>query len=1009
MAGLNFMGLGFSFGAEDKGLSRMQRDVDSGFLKITGTLEQLATVASKFSTTGMNLTTGLEASRTAWDKSVRSTLVGAGIMGEELKKARREAMGLAEGLNISGTAAAESVVAFKRSSDVFKAMKVDAKELAKFQEAFGVKSLELADITKRLTGEMKLAPDAAADLMGKIIDSGQATEDVAGQFSFFKDNIDLISRASAAGFTDTKKFAEGMLSTSKALFKMGLDSKTARASTVSLSEAMIDSQEAMHGLRSGTNKDIGPLLKEMSIVRQDLGSAFDTMKEGPEGFTKGMGQVFAQMVKFKKGNVTEALDFFSARMSKVLDPKTAASFKNVFKNMAASGEQFDPNTFGDKFALVAKSMKDMNKEGFRTGRTTEQWMKLYEEQFVVKFRNITGAGNELMHENGKALRKYGGLLKGMAKADGPVGSFMTKMSEMHSIGASALLPKSMRGVAHTMGLMIEQTVPLIKNLEDLGFTSLSLTSGFKGTGLAMAGTAFMIAAEEEKIRQALKKSGKSTQDVAAIHEEALKRTSAAISGWVDEGLKSIGSFIDGLPQLFSDMDRIFRDTQRVLGPAIGKVFDTVIKIFLDAWDGVVKGWEGKAIDPLSSATTKVIQGWVIDLKAAVKKKWGEFKTFITDAWVGVVRAWEGKSISVFTSPTTRTVQKWTAFLIEKVTAAWNGFKTFLGNTWRGVLMAWEGEAATAADPLSTQVSNKIYTALDAAFTEMWPKFKTFLKETWDGVLLGWSEGFSPNATDSPTYVTAWKISSSLREFIVPAMGAVGDFLDETWKGLLKGWANDSAVPGDSAADKIGVALGKALSKAAESALDVFWDVLWAGTKALFVKLAKFMGTAALVVTSPSTAIGMALGKLGLEKILNRDKATVPNPVKAPATTSSGSFDMMKGIDMSGAFDGQGPRRSAQPIAPRTVKPPSLRSQREAMKEANKPLVKGSEAQVQALLDISGKLDEQNKMFSAFFAAGGLQAATVTSESAAASKRTVAPKVHRGQVAKNGVPHRVGET
>ena len=365
------------------------------------------------------------------------------------------------------------------------------------------------------------------------------------------------------------------------------------------------------------------MTKELSILTQDFGQAFDMMKKGPNEFIQAWMDIGTASEKQGK-LVGVRLDCIRSRLAKATSPAIAARLVNLMKGGPEAVEKYRKAlaTMPDSIAKVSAT--------FRSDRTPQEYMDLYEQQFVIRFRKLTGGTSDMLKRTREAFGEASDKIRLMAAGDGPMAGFINKMSEMHKFGVSALLPEALRPMGVVFGTMVKNITPLIANLETLGLTSLGLMTPFKVLAGALLGTTMLIKSNEIaigkkllpaevkriKVLDKLEKKGKLgpkgrarrerlLHKIAMMgakhHGEALDMTTKQIVEWTRDATKTLTKWVKAAPAIFKDL---------------AKIYDEINKVFVEAWPDI---W--KEVEPQLKDLKKKIIEYSDDFIAGFKHGW----------------------------------------------------------------------------------------------------------------------------------------------------------------------------------------------------------------------------------------------------------------------------------------------------------------------------------------------------------------------------------------------------
>lgn len=540
--GLNALGLGFGFSAKDEGLLRYQREAIGGFRFMNEALVGLSHTTNKFTANGMELTTQLEAVRTQSDTTARRVLGNAGLVGKGSAELRRQAVSMAEGLNLSADATARAVVASQDAKEAFKALGLSARDVAKFEAMTGANAIEFGETFTRLRSELRLDDKQLKQMEETLVQSGSRLRDVGGQVTFLREMTKLLSRAQASGIKDIAGYGQEILKASAGFKAFTGSSGEATEFTRQLTEALIEGREGNSKLMAGLREDIPKVTEILAVEFQDIEKSFRRLEEGPEQFVN----FFAEWGRRAKevGGLTEAnLRTLNARLSETMDPKFAAVLVNMVRKGAEGFAEFN-----GALKDMPKSVKEINK-AFTTGYTLEDQMRLMEEQMIANFRRISSAGKDLVGQMRPAFKEFGEDLHKMAQDKGPVGAVVRKMAEMHQIGAMALVPKALRPMVSTFSQLTKRMLPALDAVQGLIGNFFSFGGILRTAGLALGFVTMRLAQNKAKLGDS---------------EKAVKATAKEFGNYIRQGIEQVKMWLQMGPGLIDELKKIYFEVDDVL-------------------------------------------------------------------------------------------------------------------------------------------------------------------------------------------------------------------------------------------------------------------------------------------------------------------------------------------------------------------------------------------------------------------------------------------------------------
>lgn len=565
------------------GLSRLQTLVQGAILdKLNSVAQKVAHVGEL----GMNLTTGWEAHMQALGVSSRKAAANLGVTGKELDKMTGQAAGMAHGMNISTDAAADAIYSFSKAQKEFAAAGIDsAQTLAKFTDLTGISATQMRETLLKARKELKFDDAQIKLVTNSFLAMGRAIGNVPAAMQDMPQVLDMMSQLKAEGVHDTKvlaSFAAQSAALARGFKETGLGAEAARSTALTLTKTIIDAKSRINAMFAGTEADITEFTKELGISTGDITKAFDLMKQGPEGMTAGLAQMVLGLKKQGK-DVTQPLVFLKKRLEGAIGPEAAANLTNFLSN--ASEETL---AMMESTKQASSSLGDFAKEGWRSSKTLQDAWDDAKNNFVTNFRNIgRQAAVDFVRDTSAEFNKFNEQLNGMVKKGGPMSAVVTKLSEMHQIGVTALIPKTLRPMAALFGGIAQQLIPMVAQLGAIGLKFSMLTNPVSLLVLVVGGlTAWFLK---------LRKEGKSTG-------EAFDHIKDTISKFADIALEYAGKALEYLVDITTkiaywaqkfDWASMFKKLFSGTGSAAKKGFAGVAVVFEDIFNVIVDTITGK--------------------------------------------------------------------------------------------------------------------------------------------------------------------------------------------------------------------------------------------------------------------------------------------------------------------------------------------------------------------------------------------------------------------------------
>ena len=587
---MNFLGLGFSFGAKDTGLGEMQDEIIEKFKTMEGSIStdfkksatvmeqqqrrisagfdqigeatgraddqaeswrdrikglmgafntfQLGDIRSKLEelgATSTNLTTGFEAQMLQHTVTAKQMATNFGYMGKEAKKFEREAASMAVRLNIDAGEAAHAVRGWTEAQDDLRAVGLkSADDLAKLSKVTGVNADVFRNSTMQMRREFKMSDEQIQKVFSSMTHMGQTTGDVSAALSELPQMMERMRKKAAlmGAELDPQQladFAASQAALSSGFFSMGQNSDQARSSAAALTDAILGSQKNLQNMTSGTADDLDTFGTELGIMTGDVTKGFQMMEEGPAGFVKGLAFMVSESKK--AGRFTDqSAAFLRSRLEQAIGEDAAAQFATFFQT--ANEETFKMMSATETATV---DMKKLAKQGFSTGRTLADQIQLAKDSMVADFRAISRESSRtFVKDASKQFKTFSKGLRAIADEGGPLGGFVKRLSEAHQLGALALVPETCRPFVAVLGDMTKYLLPVGAALAFVSAKMILIGAAVAGPILAVAGLVGWF------VR--LRGEGKTTGEAIEIIKEKIFGFFENLPGMIDSLLKKAGKF-----------------------------------------------------------------------------------------------------------------------------------------------------------------------------------------------------------------------------------------------------------------------------------------------------------------------------------------------------------------------------------------------------------------------------------------------------------------------------------
>lgn len=567
---------------------------------------------SDFTSRGMNLTTSLEAEMQRNSNEARRMGANYGLAGRDLQQFASTAAGMAQGMNISASTAAEATFQFGQAQSELSAIGVtSARSLAGLQEVTGTSSRVLVDSVRQMRREFGFSDEALRLMSTSTVETGQALGDVGGQLEQMPRLLNQMrQRASIAGHAlNDMELAQQAVSANQlavAFRRTGSSVDEARDQAVEMSSTLVESQRNLRNMFGGTEDDLNSFASNMGIAIGDIGETFQMMQQGPSGMVRAM----AQMVQAARrdGRVTgQAMQFMGSHLQEAVGPEQADRLMTFFQRADTATLQLMARA-----PQAARSLGQIGRAGFSSGRTLQESFELAEQGFVSSFRAI-GRRHAVafVRDTTREFSHFNQSLRAITQRGGPMAELVERMSMVHQMGALALIPQTLRPMAAAFGSLGQSILPFLQGLSAIG---IKLTAMFGPVGI-LVGLVALAAFRINQLMKGGKTFGQALNQLS--HEVGAFATYAwrALSGFVNRVLDKLATLSDEMLRRASAFDwsaffgRMFskaRDALRTVAEAVMLLGAHIMQMFIGGFEP----------DKQKSRIGKIISNVVQSFKAA---------------------------------------------------------------------------------------------------------------------------------------------------------------------------------------------------------------------------------------------------------------------------------------------------------------------------------------------------------------------------------------------------------
>lgn len=770
---------------------------------------------------GVNLTTSLEATMTANSKSAKALAANYGYAGKEAKQFASRAAGMAYGMNTSTETTGKAIYAIKTWGKALKAVGItSAKSAVQVAEVYNIDPDQFGNQLTTLQTEFGFTGKELNNLVGSMVAFGKSTGNVKGSLEKMPEMIEMLRKRTHAlgkelSGSELAEYATQTQALAAGFYAITQDEGEAQKQAMAVADALIQADTNLGGIFAGTQVDLSDMMKGLGIATGSLDNTFKLLKKGPQGFVQGMAEMVAASGGW--GKMTgEQVNFVHKQLSDALGEDSANQMVTFFEKADVATLKAMADV---KDATV--NLGKMGKEGHSTGITLQESFERMQQGFITTFRKVgRKEARAFVKDTGEQFKAFNKTIARVAEEGGPLGAIVTKFSEMHQIGALALLPETLRPMAAIFGTMLGEATPLIGAMGSLGLRFSHLTNPLT---LAVAGFGLlawsMKAAEKqalktdkvfikesknlvalEKIQKRLQKQGKNTQQldaqilaqrtkvasveknvIIAAKEKNRKQLASVTKGIIEK----VGVFFSALPEIFRGVWATVEEMWPEIGPpiyrALVQAFEWVKAVAWPAAKAFIKGvWNG-VVDGVDPAMEKTVGGQLGAkfgniLREGLIFAYGAVRTYLKEWWSRMGSIWSDDSLS-FTEKVKASVSGSAgliiaAFAIGKFTPVFSvlgSLSSFIG----GTLLKSVGMFGSVL----TSVASTGWIMWTKGFAVAMPMMSSFL--TTIGTFLGVSAGIAAAVVAVAALAAAFYFFPDATQ---KALNAIGDFLQTalTW-------------------------------------------------------------------------------------------------------------------------------------------------------------------------------------------------------------------------------------
>jgi hypothetical protein len=663
--------LGFSFTAKDDGLGKQLQGFRDDFKSLGKeilSLQRFQTFLSALSfekldalndkmhsitTSGMNLTSSLDARFQQMDISSRKMGVGLGKSFKDIQKFSKANTQLSMALGISAEEAGKANAAFdyldktsgsfnETVADAFKDLGLStAKDVAKFADAMQIDPYEFTYGLTQMQKQLGLTKEGVTGILGSLQQYGAETGDVAGAIKKMAGLQEHLAKAQSVFKLDAKgvqTYAQGITSLGLAFQRGGVADGFAMSQE--LSEKIVQAGGDFSKMISGVG-NLPDMITKLGVTGLNTDKIFASMQQGPAAFAGEIAKM-AEAARAQGKDIGPAMTFIKNQLSDTLGEGFITELTRIAGNDKVRKTfltALDPKAIEAGAANGVKALGEV-KKAFRDSRTTAELFDQQVELFENRFRGLGKRTDaQFLKDSQKGFNDFGNVLAHVSKEGGPMGTLVQKMAEVQKFGATALLPPDMAAQVTAFGSAAEKLAGPLAKLKSLGLLS---PLGALAAIVAVLGSRFI------SLYSQTKDAGKALE---LLGLEVLNFVKVTLPNKIKAGVKFVA---DAARRLLVGGFGLGAQGARNAGIGM-EIVKAIFDGIKSAWNFVIEGmkglWAGLTggmIDPSNDA--QAIGG---ALGMMLRKAFDVAKTFI----VGYLRQWWANMTAIATDPSKTLGQK----------------------------------------------------------------------------------------------------------------------------------------------------------------------------------------------------------------------------------------------------------------------------------------------------------------------------------------------------------------
>jgi phage-related protein len=372
-----------------------------------------------------------------FDKGFAGMAANAGLFGKELRRAEGQISSAARSLNMDAGELGKNFLALRKVGITPEDLGLNGlQDLGRVLEVTGLSGEDLGNVFTNLTRSYGFTKEGAVGFLDtftkQVTALGIGTEAFGGL-------VGMMTTMDEAFATTLK--AEGPEAVQKMILsatRLGAAMTTAIGGTqqenlthaIDLFKNLSENANVLPKMMAGIDGEFGPLLQKLAVgLPGGFSEAMDALKKGtddPLTFAKNMTKLYSDL---KKGGPRN--DVLLQQLSDTVTQELGPGFEYFFEagdNAVAALEAMQKPIEGG-----IKSLRELGKEGYRTGLTLDDQLARIKENFEHTFKSIAYPdAREFVKSQRAAYAEVGAAVKTLAAGKGL--DLFTK--QLQSLGAS---------------------------------------------------------------------------------------------------------------------------------------------------------------------------------------------------------------------------------------------------------------------------------------------------------------------------------------------------------------------------------------------------------------------------------------------------------------------------------------------------------------------------------------------------------------------------------------------